>query len=64
MGQCFGIKRTSFLSKRENIVQWAFKSNSALPTTEICDLEDHMLTVNLEIWDTNTATSVKLYLAF
>jgi len=45
-------------------VQWAFKSNSALPTTEICDLEDHMLTVNLEIWDTNTATSVKLYLAF
>jgi len=64
MGQCFGIKYTSFLSKRENVVQWAFKLKSALPTTEILDLEDQMLMVDLEIWDTNTVTSVKLYLAF
>jgi len=49
MGQCFGIKCTSFLSKRENVVQWAFKLKSALPTTEILDLEDQMLMVNLEI---------------
>lgn len=49
MGQCFGIKCTSFLSKSENIVQWAFKLNSALPTAEILDLEDQTLMVNLEV---------------
>jgi len=64
MGQCFGIKCTSSLSKSENVVQSAFKLNGALPTTEILDLEDQTLMVNLEIWDTNAVTSVKLYLAF
>jgi hypothetical protein len=42
-----GIKCTAFSPKRENDVQWEFQLNSALPTPEIWDLEDRVLTVNL-----------------
>jgi len=44
----------SFLSEREDVLQWAFKLNSALVTADTWDLNDCSQNVNASILRCNT----------